>query len=177
MEIGPSDVVKSATMFLFTLNIFWKDKAINPQYFGSACFLANDDRYGTIYFTISRQLWCNSIRYNDVNGLQLLTGKGQPYDIAPIKREFYVTCNNNFRQICFADFVNSYQPCLSLCLYVCMCVLPICENVCSQVAKILNKITYKETQISSRMAQVTFFSSLTLTFIFKVSLLAAYLIS
>ena len=63
-----------------------------------------------------------------------------------------------FRQICFADFAYSHHCCLSMCAYVCMCVhaLPVCSNVCSQVAKILKKITYVDSNVSSRMTQFTF---------------------
>ena len=67
-----------------------------------------------------------------------------------------------FRQICFADFAHSNQPYLS----VCVCVLV--RNICSQVAKILRKKSY----ITKRKfpVNVPFFSSLILTYIFKVKL-------
>ena len=55
---------------------------------------------------------------------------------------------------------------MSLAVY--MCAYPVSLNVCSQVAKIQKKITYVESNISSRMVQVPFFYSLILTFIFKV---------
>ena len=48
-------------------------------------------------------------------------------------------------------------------------------DVCFQVAKILNEITYTAFNIARRLAQVPFFYSLTLTFIFKVNILTIFL--
>ena len=53
---------------------------------------------------------------------------------------------------------------------VCVCLLPVVVKICSQVAKIQKKITYTESNTSSRMVKVLLFSSM--TFIFKVKLLA-----
>ena len=55
------------------------------------------------------------------------------------------------------------------CVCVCKCVL-FCVNLCSQVTKIPKKINYIECTISSRTAQVPFFSSLIFTVIFKIKL-------
>ena len=63
-------------------------------------------------------------------------------------------------------------------MHACMCekcvFVQVCVNIFIQVAKMLQKM-YVKSNISSRMAQVLFFSSLTFTFIFKVRLLVFYL--
>ena len=51
-----------------------------------------------------------------------------------------------------------------------------CKNECCRVAKILKRITNIESNISGWMAQVSFFSSLILIFIFNVTLFAFYMI-
>ena len=71
---------------------------------------------------------------------------------------------------------------VSRCVSVCVCVhyifVTFCVNVCCQVAEILRKksaIQNRESNISSRTTQAPFFTSLVLTFIFKVKRLAFYL--
>ena len=65
---------------------------------------------------------------------------------------------------------------MCMCVEVCVCVcVEVCVNVCSLIAKILEKNTYMESNISSQMAQVQFFSSLTLAFIFKIKVVAFFL--
>ena len=68
-----------------------------------------------------------------------------------------------------------HHPCLTVCYLLSSplshCVLPMRINVCFQVEKNSGKkISYMESNISSRMAQFPFFSYL--TFIFKVKVLA-----
>ena len=75
------------------------------------------------------------------------------------------------RQIC--NVLQISPLVLSHALYnVCMCLcVQVCVRVCSQVVKIRETITSMELDISSRTALFRFFS-MTLTFIFKVKILA-----
>ena len=64
------------------------------------------------------------------------------------------------RQICSADFAYSQHPCPLL--RNCMCVT-FFRKCIFRVVKILKQFTVIESNISGRMAQVSFCSSLTLT--------------
>ena len=62
------------------------------------------------------------------------------------------------------------------CVRACVCVcgsecVQVCIHVCSLVIKIRKKFTYMDSNISSWMAQIPFFYSLTLTFILMVKFL------
>ena len=64
-----------------------------------------------------------------------------------VKHKYY--CHQNtirIMQIYFADLPIVITPVL-----LCECVI-FCVNICCQVAKILEKITYMDSNISSRMA-------------------------
>ena len=67
------------------------------------------------------------------------------------------------KQICFVDFSYSCHPFLAVSICVSVCVrISFCVNVCCRVAKILKKHLYR-IDISSRISQLKFFSSLILT--------------
>ena len=46
---------------------------------------------GPMLFDNKSIAWCHSIKYL---GVHLLSGKGMSFGIAPIKRDFYASCNN-----------------------------------------------------------------------------------
>ena len=88
--------------------------------------------------------------------------------------QFYVFYKVNPSFI--TDLVFSYGPrdishCESVCLYYISHCESVCPLLCKRMlpsSKILGKFTNIHSSISSQMIQFTFFSFLTLTFIFKV---------
>ena len=126
---------------------------------------AEEGRGGQMSGGKGRAFFCVSIRkhmastFRKIIDVLNLIFQGQLFIISPI------------RQICFADFAYSHHSCLPLCMYPCV---TFCINVCFHVVKSLKKITYMDSNISSRIAHIPFFYSLTLT-IYKVNIFAFFL--